>query len=99
MVQNLPANAGDMVQSLVQEDPTCGRATKHMHHNLLSPCPRALMPQLLKPSCLKPTLCNRRSHCNERPVHQNQRVTSAGCNYRKSMHSNKDSVWPKIVNK
>ena len=28
MVKNLPNNAGDMVQSLVWEDPTCRRATK-----------------------------------------------------------------------
>ena len=29
VVKNLPANAGDAVQSLVQEDPTCCRAPKH----------------------------------------------------------------------
>ena len=33
VVKNLPANAGDMVRSLVQEDPTCRGATKPMHHN------------------------------------------------------------------
>ena len=33
VIKNLPANAGDTVQSLVQEDPTCRRATKPMRHN------------------------------------------------------------------
>ena len=32
MVRNPPANAGDTVQSLVLEDPTCGGATKPMFH-------------------------------------------------------------------
>ena len=30
VVKNPPASAGDMVQSLVQEDPTCLRAAKPM---------------------------------------------------------------------
>ena len=33
VVKNLPANAGTWVQSLIQEDPTCHRATKPVHHN------------------------------------------------------------------
>ena len=33
VVKNLPANAGDMVRALVQENPTCRRATKHVRHN------------------------------------------------------------------
>ena len=56
------------VQALIQEDLTCCRATKPVHlncwvctlepwsHNYGSLC------------ALKPVLCNRRSHCNEKPV-------------------------------
>ena len=33
VVKNPPANAGDMVQALVQEDPTCHGATKPVSHN------------------------------------------------------------------
>ena len=31
--KNLPAGTGNMVQSLVWEDPTCLRAAKHVHHD------------------------------------------------------------------
>ena len=30
------------------------------------------MLQLLKPAHLEPVLCNKRSHCNEKPVHCNK---------------------------
>ena len=33
VVKNPPANAGDTVRALVQEDPTCCRATKPVCHN------------------------------------------------------------------
>ena len=33
VVKNLPANAGVVVQALVQEDPTCCGATKTVGHN------------------------------------------------------------------
>ena len=33
VVMNPPANAGDRVQVLVWEDPTCLRAAKPVHHN------------------------------------------------------------------
>ena len=71
---------GTRVRALVREDPTCRGATKPMHHNCWSP--RALEPmcsnywahglQLLKPTCLEPVLCNKRSHHNEKPVHRNE---------------------------
>ena len=47
VVGNPPANSGD--QFLVQEDPTCRKATRLAHHNYWSP------------QALKPVLCNRRS--------------------------------------
>ena len=33
VVKSLPANAGDTIQSLIQEDPTCCRTTKPMCHS------------------------------------------------------------------
>ena len=51
------------VPSLVWEDPTWIKATK------LSPCSRAHMLQILKPSTLEPQLHNKRIHGNEKPKH------------------------------
>ena len=59
---------GTQVQSLVQEDPTCRGAAKPVHHNCwacaLEPMSHncwAQALQLLKPACLEPVLCNKRS--------------------------------------
>ena len=77
VVKNPPANAGDTVRALDQEDPTCCGATKPMHHNYwacaLGPASHiywARVLQLLKPACLQPVLRNKRSHDNEKPVHR-----------------------------
>ena len=53
--KNLPANSGDMVQSLVQEDFTCLRKLKVVCHNSW-----ALIPQLLKPTPLEPVFRHKR---------------------------------------
>ena len=65
---HLPMQA-TWVRSLVQEDPTCRGATKPVRHNYwacaLEPTSHnywAHVPQLLKPTCLEPVLCNKRSH-------------------------------------
>ena len=70
---------GTWVWSLVQEDPTCHGATGPLRHNCwacaLGPASHhywAHVPQLLKPMSLEPVLCNKRSHCSERPVHHNK---------------------------
>ena len=70
---------GTRVRALVREDPTCHGATKPVCHNYgtcaLEPVShdyRACEPQLLKPPCLAPVLCNKRSHRNEKPVHRNE---------------------------
>jgi len=39
---------------------------------------------------------NKRSHCNEKPMHHNERVAPALCNSRKPLHSDKDPTQPKI---
>ena len=49
VIKNLPANSGDMVRSLVQEDPTCPGATKPVHHNYRTCVPRARALQQEKP--------------------------------------------------
>ena len=70
---------GTWVQALVQEDPTCRGATKPVRHNYwacsLEPASHnywAHVSQLLKPMCLEPMLCNKRSHRNKKHVHRNE---------------------------
>ena len=57
--KNPPANAGDM--SLIPGRFHMLQATK------------AHVPQLLKPLHLEPVLCNKRSHCDEKPVHHKEK--------------------------
>ena len=74
---------GTWVRSLVWEDPTCHGATKPMCHNHWA-CPLepvshnywTCSPQLLKPTCLETVFCNKRSHCNKKPVHHNKEYPS-----------------------
>ena len=70
---------GTWVWALVREDPTCCRATKPVRHDYwgctLEPVSHsywACVSQLLKPACLEPVLCNKRSHWNEKPTHCNK---------------------------
>ena len=58
---------GTRVWSLVQEDSTHHRATKPVSHNY-----GAHTPRLLKPLYPEPMLHNKRSYCNEKPVHCNE---------------------------
>ena len=44
---------------------------------------KARAPQLLKPMHLEPMLCNKGSHCNEKPMSHSWRVGPAHCNKRK----------------
>ena len=50
---------GTQVWALVREDPTCRGATKPVRHNYW-------------PCALEPVLCNKGSHCNEKPAHRNE---------------------------
>ena len=72
VVKNPPANAGDMGQSLVQEDPTCYGATKPS-------CSRACVLQHEKPPNAKPTHQNQTvapTYSNQRkPRHSNKDPT------------------------
>ena len=53
---------GTRVRSLVREDPTCCRATKPVHPQLLSLCSRAREPQLLSPRATTNEACVPRAH-------------------------------------
>ena len=65
---------GTQVRSLLREDPTTTEPVRHIYWS-----PRALgsacrnywahVLQLLNPVRLEPMLCNKRSHCREKPVH------------------------------
>ena len=87
-------------QSLVQEDPTCHRATKPMCHNywacILEPrsCNYwAHVPQLLKPTHRCPTQSpcpQTREATTMRSPHDTARVAPAHHNQRKLMHSNEE---------
>ena len=70
VVKNPSPMQDTRVRSLVWEDPTCQGGTKPMHGNHW-----AWQPQRQKPT-LEPVLCNKRSHCNEKPEHHNQRATA-----------------------
>ena len=66
MVKNLPAS-----DPWVWEDSTCRGTSKPVCHSYVSLRSRAQELQLLKPACLEPVLCNKRSHCSEKPAHHN----------------------------
>ena len=63
-IGNLPANAGDMVQSLAQEDSTCHRAPRPMRHDYW-----ARMLQLWSLWAREPMLYSKRRHHNEKLEH------------------------------
>ena len=55
------------------------------------------MPQLLKPVHLEPVLCNKKSHCNEKPAHHSEEQPPLTTT-RESLHarSKEDPTQPKI---
>ena len=61
VVKNPPANVGDMVQSLIQEDPTCCGATKPMHNNYWACDLEPRWCNYSSPHTLEPGLCNGKS--------------------------------------
>ena len=72
VVKNPPANAGDMGSSPGPGGCHMPWSSLARVSQLLSLRSRAREPQLLKPVCLEPVLCNKRSHRNEKPVHRNE---------------------------
>ena len=77
---------GTQVWSLVQEDPTCCRATKLLSHNYW-----AHVPHLLKPACQELVLCHKRNYL-KREGHAQQRREPL---LTATRESNKDPVQPK----
>ena len=71
MIKNLPADAGDRVQSLIQSDPTCCGTTKLMHHDYRACALESRNRNCWSPSAPQPDLCNRRNRSNEKPTHCN----------------------------
>ena len=71
MDKNLSATQGTRVQSLVQEDLTCYRATKPLCHRYWT-----YVLQLLEPMHLEPVIPDERSHCNEKSVPCNEEQPS-----------------------
>ena len=68
MDKNLPAKAGGHGSNhLAWKDSTCLRATKPEYHNYF-----VHMLQLLKLRGLEPLFHNKRSHCNEKPLHRTE---------------------------
>ena len=72
VVGSQPANAGDTGSSPGLGHSHVPRSKEAHAPQLLSLRSRAREPQLLKPTCLEPVLCNKRSHRNEKPVHRNE---------------------------
>ena len=47
---------------------------------------------------LEPMLCNKRSQCNQKPKHRNERVFPTRCNQGQPLHSNENPAQTKINN-
>ena len=72
VIKNAPAKEGDTGSSPGPGRSHVPRSNKAHAPQLLSLHSRAHEPQLLKPACLEPVLGNKRSHCNEKPMHLNE---------------------------
>ena len=59
---------GTLVWSLVQDDRTCCRATKPLHHNCQACAPGPKSCNCWSPCITEPMLCNKGSLCNEKPA-------------------------------
>ena len=91
------------VRALAWEDSTCRGATKPMRHNYWACAPEpvshnywAHVLKLPKPTGLEPVLCDKRGHCNEKPVHRNEEWPLLAATREKPAHSNEDPAQPKV---
>ena len=84
-----------LVQSLIQEDPTCPGAAKPVGHNNWACDLDPRNHNYWSPCALKPVLCNTRSHCSEKPVHCTER-SPCSPQLEKSPRSNEDPTPPQI---
>ena len=81
--QGQGAVQGIWVWSLVWEDSTWPRATKPVRDNYWA-------------HAVQPTLCNKRSLCNEKPMHHSWRAAHARHSWRKLTRSKEGPVQPKL---
>ena len=65
---------GTQVQSLVQEDSTRQGAAESGSHSYWAHAVEPASCYYWAHMLLEPEFCNKRSVCNEKPVHHNQRV-------------------------
>ena len=93
---------GTRTQSLVQRHSMCYGATKPMCHKYwvhalesTSHNCRAQVPQLLKPVCLEPVLCNENSHPSEKLLLATTREKPAPHKYQ---HRKKRNEWMSLKN-
>ena len=86
VVKNPPANAGDMGLSPSPGRSHIPQSNQARAPQLLSLRSRTHKPQLLKPPCLEPVLCHKRSHRNEKPTHHNEEQSPLTRN-RQSLHT------------
>ena len=96
VVKNPPANAEDTGSSPGPGRSHVLRSNSACAPQLLSLRSRAHEPQLLKPVCLEPVLCNKRSHRNEKPAHSNKEQPPLAATRESPMHSNEAPMQPKI---
>ena len=92
VAKNLPANAGDMVQSLIWEDPICRGATKPMSPNYWACAQEPRSHSDWSLCTLEPALHNKRNHHNEKPTHHNSRVAPAHHSQRKPTQQQRFSI-------
>ena len=97
LVNNPPANAAGI--DLIPDPRGSHVPQSNKAPQLLSLCSRAWESKLLNPRAPEPVLHNKRSHCDERPAHRNQRVGLAHGNYRKSSCSEDPAPRPTPQNK
>ena len=71
---------GTWVQSPVREDSTCHRAAEPMSLNCWASALELAGCNYWSPLALELTLCNKRSLCNEKPLHHQWRVAPTCCN-------------------
>ena len=71
---------GIWVQTPVREDLTCHKAAKPMSCNCWSSTLEPASCNHWSPLTLEPMLCNKKSLCNEKPLHHNWKVAPACCN-------------------
>lgn len=91
VVRNPPANAGDMELVLVQEDPTYQGATKPVCYKYWGPWTETTVSL----PALEPVLCNKKSHCIEKPTRCSKSSPCMHTATGESLRVAVMTVWPR----